>query len=141
MFSSDLADHDRALYACVFGDLADRRLKRPEHDVDAGLDVGILVAELADRGLGAQQRHAASRHDAFFNGRLRRVHRIVDAILLFLDLDLGRTADADHRDPAGKFRQTLLELLLVIVGGGLLDLRLDLGNPALDVLFLTRRLR
>jgi hypothetical protein len=29
------ADHDRALYACVLGDLADRRLKRPEHDVDA----------------------------------------------------------------------------------------------------------
>jgi hypothetical protein len=65
--------------------------------------------------LGAQQRHAASRH--FFNSRLRRVHRIVDAILLFLDLDLGRTADADHRDPACKFRQTLLELLAVIVGG------------------------
>src|SRR5580693_3300535 len=30
----DLTDHDRALYACVFGDLADWRLKRPEHDVD-----------------------------------------------------------------------------------------------------------
>ena len=27
-------------------------LKRPEHDVDAGLDVGILVAELTDCGLG-----------------------------------------------------------------------------------------
>src|SRR4029077_4164034 len=37
---------------------ADWGLKRPEHDVDAGLDVGILVAELADRRLGAQQRDA-----------------------------------------------------------------------------------
>src|SRR5208283_1459420 len=96
----DLADHDRAFDAGVFNDLADRRLERPEHNVDAGLDVGILVAQLADRGLGAQERHSASWHDAFFNGRLRRVHRVVDPILLFLDLDLCRTADADHRDPA-----------------------------------------
>src|SRR5215208_7006662 len=42
-------------------------------------------------------------------------------------------ANADHRDAAGEFRQALLELLLVIVGGRLLDLRLDLCNPAFDV--------
>jgi hypothetical protein len=35
-------------------------LKRPEHGVDAGLDVGIVVAKLADRRLGAQQCDAAS---------------------------------------------------------------------------------
>jgi hypothetical protein len=32
------------------------------------------------------------------------VHCVVDAILLFLDLDLGRTADADYRDAAREFR-------------------------------------
>ena len=68
------------------------------------VDVGVVVAELTDRGLGAQERHAAVRHDALFNGRLRRVHCVVDAILLLLDLDLGRTADADYRDPAREFR-------------------------------------
>src|SRR5271166_3474052 len=71
-------------------------------------------------------------------GRLRCVHRVVDAILLFLDLDLGRTADADHCDPAGEFRQALLELLAVIVGRRVFDLRLDLRDPALDVLLLAR---
>jgi hypothetical protein len=62
-----LADDDRTLHARVLRDLADWRLKRPEHDVDAGLDVGILVAELADRRLGAQQRDAAAGHDAFLD--------------------------------------------------------------------------
>ena len=38
-----------------------RRLERPEHNVDAGLDVRIIVLELADRGLGAQQGRAATR--------------------------------------------------------------------------------
>ena len=141
LFSSDLADDDRALDACVFGDLADRRLERPEHDVDAGLDVGILVAELADRGLGAQERDAAARNDAFLDRRLGRVHRVVDAILLLLHLDLGRAADADHRDAARQLRQALLQLLLVIVGGRLLDLRLDLRDAALDVGFFARRRR
>ena len=61
------------------------------------------------------------------------LHRVVDAILLLLDLDFGRAADADDRNAAGELGQTLLQLLLVVVGGGLLDLRLDLGDAALDV--------
>jgi hypothetical protein len=39
------------------------------------------------------------------------VHGIVHAVLLLLHLDLGRAADADHRDAARELRQTLLELL------------------------------
>jgi hypothetical protein len=46
---------------------------------------------------------------------------------------LGRAADADHRNAAGELGQPLLQLLAVVVGGGLLDLRLDLGDAALDV--------
>ena len=38
-----------------------RGLERPEHNVDAGLDVRIIVLELADRGLGAQRGCAAAR--------------------------------------------------------------------------------
>src|SRR5215472_3381881 len=64
------------------------------------------------------------------------MHRVIDAILTLLDLDLGRTADPDHRDTSGKLRQALLQLLAVVVGGGLLNLRLDLGNAAFDVLLL-----
>jgi hypothetical protein len=67
------------------------------------------------------------------------VHRVVDAVLLLLHLDLGRTADPNHRNPAGELGQPLLQLLLVVVGRRLLDLRLDLGDPAFDVLLRARR--
>ena len=107
-----------------------------QHDVDAGLDVGIVVGELADRLLGAQQRDAAARDDAFFHRRAGGVERVLDAVLLLLHLDLGRAADADHRDAARELGEPLLQLLLVVVGGGLLDLRLDLGDAGLDVLLL-----
>jgi hypothetical protein len=36
------------------------------------------------------------------------VHGVVDAVLLFLDLNLGRTADADDSDAARQFGQPLL---------------------------------
>ena len=86
--------------------------------------------ELADGRLGAQERHAASRNDAFLDRGLGRVHRVVDAVLLLLHLDLGRAADPDHRDAAGELGETLLQLLLVVVRGRVLDLRLDLRDAA-----------
>jgi hypothetical protein len=60
------------------------------------------------------------------------VEGVVDAVLLLLHLDLGRAADADHRDAARELGQALLELLTVVVRGGLLDLRLDLRHATLD---------
>ena len=47
-----------------------------------------------------------------------------------------RTTDADHRNTAGQLGQTLLQLLTVVVGGGLLDLCADLRAAAFDVLLL-----
>src|SRR5262249_16322275 len=85
---------------------------------------------------GAQQRDAAARHDAFLDRGAGGVERVLDAVLLLLDLDLGRTADADHRDAARELGETLLQLLAVVVRGGLLDLRLDLADARLDVLAL-----
>src|SRR3954451_16123705 len=82
---------------------------------------------------GAQQGDAAARYDAFFNSRTGRMHRVINAILALLDLDLGRAADADHRDAARELGETLLQLLTVVVRGGLVDLRLDLGDAGLDL--------
>src|SRR5438270_2062794 len=82
---------------------------------------------------GAQQGDAAARYDAFFNSRTGRMHRVINAILALLDLNLGRAADADHRDAARELGQTLLQLLTVVVRGGFLDLRLDLVGPGFDV--------
>ena len=83
--------------------------------------------------MARKQRDAAARQDAFLDRGAGRVHRVIDAILALLHLDLGGAADADHRDAARELGEPLLQLLLVVVGGGLLDLRLDLGDAGFDV--------
>ena len=60
------------------------------------------------------------------------MQRVIDAILALLNLDLAAAADADHHNAAGELRQPLLQLLTVVVGGGLLDLRPDLVAAALN---------
>ena len=72
------------------------------------------------------QRDAAAGNDAFFDGRARRMQRIFDAGLLLFHFDFGRRADFDRRDAAGQLGQTLLQLLAVVVGSGVFDLRADL---------------
>jgi hypothetical protein len=61
------------------------------------------------------------------------VEGVLDAGLLLLHLDLGGGADIDDGDAAGELGEALLELLAVVVGGGLLDLAADLLHAALDV--------
>ena len=50
----DLADNEGAFDAGVLNNLPDRGLNRPQDEIDARLDIGIFVAELADRRLSAQ---------------------------------------------------------------------------------------
>ena len=78
------------------------------------------------------QRHAAARDDAFLDRRAGRAQRVLDAVLLLLQLGLGRGADLDHRHAAGQLGQPLLQLLAVEVGGRRLDLGADLLDAALD---------
>ena len=80
--------------------------------------------------------NATAGDDALFDGRAGRLEGVLDAVLLLLELGLGRSADLDDRDAAGELGQTLLELLLVEVGVGVLDLGLDLVDAGLDVLLL-----
>ena len=122
----DLADHDRAVSTGIDRDLAGRRLDRLAHDLDAVLLVLVLGIEALERLDRTQQGDTAARQDAFLDRGAGRMHRVIDAILAFLHLGLGGAADADHRNAAGELRQPLLQLLAVVVGGGLLDLRLDL---------------
>ena len=62
------------------------------------------------------------------------MQRILDAGLLLLHLGLGGRADGDDGDAAGHLGQPLLQLLAVVVGGGLLDLVADLRDAALDII-------
>ena len=76
---------------------------------------------------------AAAGHDALFDGGPGGRQGVLDAVLLLLELDLGGGADPDDGHAAGQLGQALLELLAVPVGVGVLDLALDLGDPALHV--------
>src|SRR5438477_2907676 len=129
----DLADDDRPVFARIDGDLARRPGERLAHDLDAGFLVVVLRAYLLQYVAGAQECDATAWQDAFLDCGAGRVHRVVDAILAFLHLDLAGPADADHGNAAGELRQPLLQLLLVVVGRGLVDLRLDLGDARFDV--------
>src|SRR6267142_2601686 len=129
----DLADDDRAVLARVDRDLARRPGERLADDLDAGLLVVVRGLDALELLGGTEQGDAAARHDAFFNRCTGRMHRVINAILALLDFDLGRAADADHRDAACELGQTLLQLLTVVVRGGFLDLRLDLVDARLDV--------
>ena len=62
------------------------------------------------------------------------MHRVIDAIFAFFDLDLGGAADADHRHAAGELGETLLEFFAIVVGRGHFDFRFDLRNAPLNVL-------
>ena len=115
-------------------DLPHRLFERALHDVNADLDVTVTVpfANFSIASIARKKRHSAAGDDAVFDGRLRGMHRVFDAGLLFLHLGLGGRADLDDRDAADELREALLELLAVVVGGRLVDLGADLLDPARD---------
>src|SRR6185436_4817773 len=125
-------DHGR-VFAGVLDDLAQRLLDRARQDADADRLVFVRTLELVERLLRADQRNTAARDHAFFDGGTGRVQRVFDAGLLFLHLDLGGSADLDHRDTAGELGNTLLQLLLVVVRGGFFSLLADRLDARLDV--------
>src|SRR5690606_5393229 len=133
LFAQELAHHDRTFDTGIFGDLPKRGLERLLHDVDADSLVLVIGGDLAQGARCAKEGNAAASDDAFLNGRAGGVKRIVNAVLALLDLDFGGAADADDGHAAREFRQPLLQLLAVVVGGGCLDLRLDLRDARLDV--------
>jgi hypothetical protein len=61
------------------------------------------------------------------------VQGVLHACLLLLHLNFGGCTDFDQRDTAGELRDTLLELLLVVVAGRFLDLLADRLDAGLDV--------
>src|SRR5262249_13013619 len=123
---ADLADHDRTLFAGVADDLAQRLFKSALHD--GGADSFVARERLLqsfDTRDRANQRYATAGNDALFDSCARRVHRVLNASFLLLHLGLGSGTDLDHRNSADELRQALLELLAIVVAGGLLDLSTD----------------
>src|SRR5271167_4329386 len=133
----DLVDHYRAFPARVRCDPPRRSLDRLLDDRDTDL-FGLARAHVVEHARRANQRDAAAGHYALFDCGAGGMQRIFDACLLFFHLDFGRRADANHRDAADQLRQPLLQLLAIVVRGGLLDLGANLLDPTLDVGLLAR---
>src|SRR6266568_2820112 len=114
----DLLDHHAALVAGVHRDLLERLLQRAAHDRRTGGLVARQV-ELLEGGLGV-------------------AHRVLDAVLALLELDLGGRPRLDDGDAAGQLGQPLLQLLAVVVGVGVVDLGADLVDPARDLVGVAR---
>ena len=85
----DLADDHGAVFAGILGDLSGRRVERAADDIDADPLVVIGGLQFGECGLRADQGYAAAGQNAFLDRGPRRIQRIVDAVLLFLDLHLG----------------------------------------------------
>jgi hypothetical protein len=90
--------------------LASRCAKRFPNNIDACLLIVVLGFQTAKRFDGSQQRNAAPRKYAFLDRSASRVHGVVNTVLALLHLDLGRTADPNHRNAAGELGQPLLQL-------------------------------
>ncbi len=128
---ADLANHHGAFRTGVVGDLASRLFERAPHDARAN---GLVVVEpeFLHRGNAANERGTTAGNDAFLDGRTGGVHSVLNASFLFLELGFGGRANLDDGDAADKLGKALLELLLVVVGGGVFDLLADLLDAALD---------
>ena len=85
-----------------------------------------LLSDVEDASLHTEQCNATTGDNTFFDSSLRGADSVFDAVLLLLELHLGCSADLDHSDSAGQLGKTLLQLLTVVVGIGVVDLGLDL---------------
>jgi hypothetical protein len=105
--------------------------------VDSAGTSGLVTFECRDGvlqcGAGTEKGGAATGDNTFFDGCTCCTEGIFDAVLLFLELDLGGCADLDHGNAARELGKTLLELLAIPVGIAFFDLALDLGDTTVDV--------
>src|SRR5207249_4419304 len=102
----------------IVGQLAQRLFDGANDNLRAD---GFVAPELEafERIETADQRHATAGDDAFLDGRAGRVQRVFDARFLFLHLSLGRRADVNDGHAARELGETFLQLLTVVVAGGL----------------------
>src|SRR5699024_6515900 len=134
----DLVGNHTGFEAGVRGDLLQRGFDGDLDDVGAGCFV-TLECEVGEGSLARlDQGDAATGDDSLFHGSLGVAHGIFDAVLGFLELNLGGGSGLDDCNTAGQLGQTLLQLLTVVVGVRVLDLGADLCDPSGDLLGVSR---
>ncbi|KAF3799563.1 Heat shock protein 60, partial [Colletotrichum gloeosporioides] len=136
----ELTNDDRALKTGVLDDAAGGAGDGVLDDADTELlvEVGGLDV-LQGQGRGLDEGGTTTGQDTLLNGGAGGVQGIDEAVLLLTDLDLGGATDLDDGDTTRELGQTLLKLLLLVLGGGRVvhdttDLLAALSNGVLATL-------
>ena len=110
--------------------------ERAANNINAHLLVVIFqrLRKTIKRLACAKNGNTAARKNAFLYGRATRVKSIFNTGLLLLHFNFGGRTDIDLRNAAGEFGKTFLQLLAVVIAGGIFHLTLDLLNATLNVL-------
>jgi hypothetical protein len=83
--------------------LLDRTRSLPRHKLALRLyDESQITVKCVTVSADQTMRDAAARDDAFLDRRAGRMHRVINAILAFLRLDLGGAAADQHARLRGK---------------------------------------
>ncbi len=123
-----------AIAASVDGNLAQWLFQGTAQDVDTGLLVAGSNLHVVQHRNSGNQHGTTTGDDTLFDSGASRGERILDAVLLLFHLHFGSGANLNDADAASQFRQTLLQLLAIIVTGGLFDLSANLAHASLQLL-------
>src|SRR6516165_4515481 len=111
----DLSHHHGAVFAGINRDEASRPGQGLAHDVDSRLLVVVLAFEVLE-GLGSpEQGHPTARNDPLLHRRTGGVESVLDAVFPLFHLHFCGAANLNDGNTTRQLRQSLLQLLLVIV--------------------------
>ena len=136
----ELADNDATLHTGVLDDGAGGTGDGALDDADTKLLVKVGRVDLVEAvGGGLEEGSTTTREDTLFDGSAGSVQGVNDTVLLLTDFDLRGTANLDDSNTARKLGETLLQLLLLVLGGGgvshdTTDLLTALSNAVLGTL-------
>lgn len=115
----ELANNDRALQTGVLDDGSGRSGDGVLDNGNTELLVKVGSLDVVQSlGRGLDQGSATTGQDTLLDGSTGGVQGIDESVLLLADLNLGGTTDLDDGNTARELGQTLLELLLLVLGGG-----------------------
>merc|ERR1711884_43646 len=129
----DVVDNHGGVQTSIVGNRVQRPGERVLDNIHSLLLVLILGCDGINSWQTSDQSNSASGNNAFLHSGSGGVESIGHTILLLVDLNLGRSSDLEHGHTAGQPRHPLLQLLLLVLAVGVLDLVPDHVDPLADV--------
>jgi len=118
----EFVDDDGAFVSSVLADGLDGDLASLSHDIDTDTLVEVLSLDVVKSLRGEEEGGTTAGNDSFIGSSSGGAEGILNAVLELSDFDFGRSTDLNDGNSTGESTNTLLELLSVVVTGGLLHL-------------------